>query len=61
MTLPDPDGVGSLSAPVYAYDAVGSLTTKTDPLGNVTTTAYDNLQRRTSVTQPDPEGGGGLR
>ena len=26
----------------------------TDPLGNVTTTAYDNLQRRKTLTQPDP-------
>jgi YD repeat-containing protein len=42
------------------YNAVGSVTTETDPLGNVTTTAYDNLQRKTTVTQPDPDGGGGL-
>jgi RHS Repeat len=33
--------VGFLSG---GYNAVGSLTTETDPLGNVTTTAYDNLQ-----------------
>ena len=32
----------------------------TDPLGNVTTTAYDNLQRRTTLTQPNPDAGGGL-
>jgi RHS repeat-associated protein len=49
--------VGFLSG---GYNAVGSLTTETDPLGNVTTTAYDNLQRKTTVTQPDPDAGGGL-
>ena len=33
----------------------------TDPLGNVTTTAYDNLQRRKTLTQPNPDAGGPFR
>jgi YD repeat-containing protein len=32
----------------------------TDPLGDVTTYAYDNLYRRVSTTQPDPDAGGAL-
>ncbi len=41
MTLPDPDGAGSLTSPEfeYAYDAMGNLTKVTDPLDNETT--YD--------------------
>jgi YD repeat-containing protein len=52
VTQPDPDGGGSLAAPVtaYGYDPVGNLLTVTDPLSHVTTYAYDNLYRRTSIT-----------
>jgi YD repeat-containing protein len=62
MTQPDPDGEGELAAPVwqYGYDAVGNATTETDPLGNVTTRAYDALNRLVTLTQPDPDGEGEL-
>ena len=62
VTLPDPDGAGSKTSPVYsyAYDAVGNLTTFTDALGNSTTIGYDNLYRQSTVTQPDPDGAGSL-
>ncbi|MBI3861675.1 MAG: cadherin-like domain-containing protein, partial [Planctomycetia bacterium] len=62
ITAPDPDGAGSLTAPVttYTYTDVGQLATKTDPLGYVTTNAYDHGGRLTSVTEPDPDGAGSL-
>ena len=61
-TLPDPDGAGSLTAPVttYTYNSNNQLLTTTDALGYVTTNAYDNLGRLKSVTQPDPDGAGSL-
>ncbi len=62
MTQPDPDGAGPLTAPVtsYTYDTSGNLLTETDPLGNVTTYAYDSLDRVTSETGADPDGAGPL-
>ncbi|MFT3920971.1 MAG: RHS repeat protein [Myxococcales bacterium] len=62
MTLPDPDGSGSLTSPVfyYTYNGNGQLVTETDPLGHVTTYAYDSRGRQTSVTSPDPDGSGSL-
>lgn len=36
----------------YGCDAVGNVTTVTDPRGNTTTTAYDALRRKTGVTGP---------
>ncbi len=52
MTRPDPDGAGSLSAPViqFGYSTRGDRTTVTDALGGVTTTSFDNEQRPTSIT-----------
>ncbi len=57
LTLPDPDGAGPLTAPVYAYsyDAAHRLWTQTDPLGNVTTYEHDKLGRLTKVTRADPD------
>jgi RHS repeat-associated protein len=54
-TLPDPDGEGELTAAVwdYAYDAAGNVTSETDPLGNVTSYVYDDLNRPISVTDPN--------
>ena len=61
-TLPDPDGGGSLAAPVYAttYDNLNRVLTETDPLSHVTTYAYNVPARTTTITQPDPDGGGSL-
>ena len=60
VTGPDPDGGGSLSAPVqtYTYNALGSVLTSTDPAGHVTSWQYDALQRPTQMTEPDPDGAG---
>jgi RHS repeat-associated protein len=61
-TLPDPDGVGGLSAPVsYAsYTPGGDLLTSTDTMGRVTTYEYDLLGRQFQITSPDPDGVGGV-
>lgn len=37
----------------YRYDALGVITAAVDDRGNTTTTAYDNLGRRTVVDNPD--------
>ena len=52
ITYPDPDGIGSLLAPIifFQYDNLGRRTKITDPLGNDTTYAFDSLNRVTSVT-----------
>ncbi len=61
-TLPDPDGAGSKTSPVYSWtlDAVGNVLTSTDPLNHTTTTVYDNLYRPTIVTMQDPDMSGSL-
>ena len=57
-TLPDPDGVGALSAPVttYAYNAANWVTSTTDARGGVTAMTYDNLGRTARLTDPDGSG-----
>ncbi|MCX5389192.1 SpvB/TcaC N-terminal domain-containing protein [Streptomyces sp. NBC_00094] len=37
----------------YVYDPLGEITKVTDDHGNITTSAYDNLGRRTVVDSPD--------
>ena len=57
--LPDPDtGAKTGSSPhyQYAYDEVGNIIKFTDALGRFTTIEYDQLYRRTKITQPDPAG-----
>ena len=54
QTNPDSTTIG------YGYDSADQMTTVTDELGNVTTVAYDNLNRKTSVTSEDPDGSGSL-
>lgn len=57
VTLPDPDGGGALSAPVYTYAYDGTthlLNSFTDPRSNATTYAYNSTSKRLSVvTHPD--------
>jgi RHS repeat-associated protein len=63
VTGPDPDGVGSLSAPVtsYGYDVGGRLVELTDPNGNATGTpgdgttsySYDRAGRLTGIDYSD--------
>ena len=61
VTLPSytPPG-GSPSPPTSSttYNALGLPETTTDPLGHVTTSAYDKYGRVVTVTAPDPDGGG---
>lgn len=54
-TLPDPDGGGGLSAPVYTYeyDAAGRLAVETDPLGRDTIYTYNARGELTKVERPD--------
>jgi len=61
-TGPDPDGGGSLIAPVtrYAYDDVGNVIAQTDPRGSTTRYVYDAANRLVSETGPDPDGPGPL-
>jgi YD repeat-containing protein len=51
-------GTNAHPTTTYGYDAAGNLVQVTDPLGNITTTAYDALGRVTSVTQADPDDAG---
>ncbi|MHB8974460.1 MAG: RHS repeat-associated core domain-containing protein [Pirellulaceae bacterium] len=56
ITQPDPDGSGSLTAPVtsLSYDATTHrLTTATNPLSQSTTFAYGTHGRLTTITHPD--------
>ena len=59
--LPDPDGDGPLTSPIYqySYDAMGNLVAETDPLGNVTQYVYDARGRLIRTVQPDPDGENG--
>ena len=52
VAQPDPDGAGSLAAPVttFSYDAAGNLLSQTDPLNHTTLYGYDALNRQTQVT-----------
>jgi len=61
-TLPDPDGAGPLTSPVWSftYDANADKLTQTDPLGRVTSWAYDEMGRVSTVSLPDPDGAGPL-
>lgn len=60
VTLPDPDGTGGASSPVYSYefDHVGNLTKSTDALGRDTTFTYDEMHRQIEVTLPDVDAAG---
>ena len=57
VTLPDPDGGGAQSAPVYTYGYDGTtslLNSTTDPRSNATTFAYNSTSKRLSqITRPD--------
>ena len=56
ITQPDPDGAGSLAAPVtsFTYDGTTHRLTKvTDPLNHDTSFTYGTHGRLTKVTHPD--------
>ncbi|MBT9315957.1 peroxidase family protein [Leptothoe spongobia] len=55
VTGADPDGAGSLAAPVtsFIYDAAGNLSSTTDALGNLTQYAYDERDRLIQLTDAD--------
>ena len=44
----------------FAYDSTGNLTTSTDGAGYSTTYTYNSQGLTTSITTPDPDGGGPL-
>jgi RHS repeat-associated protein len=61
VTLPPytpPGGSPITSTSTTTYNAMGLPWTQTDPLGRVTTLAYDKYGRLTSRTLPDPDGAG---
>lgn len=62
VTLPDPDGAGSQTAPEYTYTYTADflLDTETDPLGNVTDHDYNSRGWLTKTKLPDPDGVGTL-
>ena len=58
------DAIGTVTA--WEYDPNGNtqsvkVTSATDPLSQLTTYAYDRLNRRTSMSSPDPDGSAGLQ
>jgi large repetitive protein len=61
QTLPPytpPGGSSSITAPsTYHYDGNGNLTSQQDPLGNVTTSQYDQLGDLANVTTAGADGG----
>jgi RHS repeat-associated protein len=48
-----PGGVPAQHTTSYSYNALGDLTSSTDPLGKTTSYTYDPAQNLTSVTDPD--------
>ena len=54
----DPDGVGSAGrrSTAFRYDPAHQLIATTDPLGRVTSLAYDQLGRAVREIAPDPDG-----
>jgi YD repeat-containing protein len=59
ITLPDPDGGESLSAPIMyrEFDKANNRKIETDANGGETVYQYNSLGQLTSVTQPDPDDG----
>jgi RHS repeat-associated protein len=56
--LTETDPLGHTTS--YTYDAAGNKTSETDARGNTTTYVYDNRNELSSMTGPDPDGGGPL-
>ncbi len=61
-TLPDPDGAGPLTAPVFtkAFNARGELVSQADAMGNITSWTYNAQGQALTQTDPDPDGVGPL-
>ena len=61
-TLPDPDGAGSQTSPVYTYEYGSNLLIdkEIDALGNATEYEYDARNWLTKIVFPDPDGAGTL-
>lgn len=61
-TLPDPDGSGPLTSPVWqwTHDADGNKLTQIDPMERGTSWTWGKLDRMTQETLPDPDGSGPL-
>ena len=61
-TLPDPDGAGPLTAPVFtkAFNARGELVSQADAMGNITSWTYNAQGQALTQTDPDPDGAGPL-
>jgi YD repeat-containing protein len=62
QTLPDPDGAGPLTSPIWSwtYDADARKLTETDPMNRVSSWAWDKLSRMVQEILPDPDGAGPL-
>ena len=62
VTLPDPDGAGPLTAPVFtkAFNARGELVSQADAMGNITSWTYNAQGQALTQTDPDPDGAGPL-
>ena len=54
--LVDSNGQQSAATTRWSYDALGDVVSLTDPMGNVTTYAYNKLNRLYQVTKPEPLG-----
>ncbi len=57
VTGPANNDLGTRPVTTYSYDALGRVTSVTDPLGHVTTTTFDTVGRVLTVTLPKPTPG----
>jgi RHS repeat-associated protein len=60
VTAPANNDGGTRPVTQFGYDPAGRVTSVTDPLGNVTSYTYDNVDRVVAVTRPRPSAGSAL-